>query len=98
SAAASGLLGAHVRWVRDPLTWSDLWAAHTSVLPAAERPPVPEVDFSVHHVLVAGGRDAGLAIDAVRGSAGARAASVRPIESAGVRFVLVPASAAGGAK
>lgn len=98
AATATGLLGAHARWVRDPLTWSDLWAAHTSVLPAADRPPLPEIDFSTHHVLVAGGRDAGLSLEGVRGRAGARAATLSPVEAAGVRFWLVPAAAEGGAK
>lgn len=92
TGARSGLLGAHARWVRDPLSWSDLWAAHTSVLPAAERPALPSVDFARHHVLVTGGADSGLAVDDVRAHAGSRAASLRPVDRGGVTFTLVPVS------
>src|SRR5204863_3250041 len=39
--ARSGLIGAQVRWIDDPLAWGDLWAAHVSVLPEAVRTPPP---------------------------------------------------------
>src|SRR5262249_48294459 len=39
--AHSGLVGAQVRWIDDPLAWSDLWAAHVSVLADAARTPPP---------------------------------------------------------
>lgn len=85
---ASGLVGAQVRWIDDPLAWSDLWAAHTSVLPDRDRPPPPAVDFAKHHVLVLGGAEAGLAVGAVHATASGTAATITPA-APGVRFVLV---------
>lgn len=86
---ASGLVGAQVRWIDDPLSWSDLWAAHVSVLPDAARPPPPAVDFAKHHVLVVGGADAGLEIESVHATSSGNAATIKPA-APGVRFVLVP--------
>lgn len=90
AAGASGLRGAQVRWIDDPLAWSDLWAAHTSVLPDKDRPPPPAVDFAKYHVLVVGGADAGLAVTSVHATASGLAATVEPTRTPGVRFVLVP--------
>src|SRR4029079_15930527 len=87
--AHSGLVGAQVRWIDDPLAWSDLWAAHVSVLPDAARTPPPAVDFGKSHVLVVGGADAGLEVEAVHATSSGNAATVRPA-SPGVRFVVVP--------
>ncbi len=86
----SGLIGGHVRWVRDAISWNDVWAAHVSLLPKEERPTLPAIDFSASHVLVAGGAAHGLAIHEIRGSVGTRTASVKPLESGGVAFVVVP--------
>jgi hypothetical protein len=88
-AAHSGLVGAQVRWIDDPLAWSDLWAAHVSVQPEAARTPPPAVDFAKSHVLVVGGADAGLEIESVHATSSGNAATVRPA-SPGVRFVVVP--------
>jgi hypothetical protein len=90
--ATSGLVGAHARWVRDAATWSDVWAIHTSLVAAAARPPAPSVDFARYEVLVLGGDDASLDLEAVLVDHGKRAARVRPSESHGVRFVLVPSA------
>lgn len=89
SAQRSGLVGAQVRWIDDPLSWVDLWAAHTSVLPDKDRPPPPAVDFTRFHVLVAGGADAGLAIKSVHATTAGNAATLEPA-APGVTFVLVP--------
>jgi hypothetical protein len=89
--SATGLAGSHVRWVRDASTWSDVWAAHTSLSPAASRPPVPAVDFERQHVLVLGGSDGGLTLEGVSSTGDQRAARVRPAGDKGVRFFLVPA-------
>ncbi len=86
----SGLLGGHVRWVRDAVSWNDLWAAHVSVLPQAERPALPAVDFSTAHVVVTGSAEHGLVIRDIRGAMGSRSATVKPLESGGVAFVIVP--------
>jgi Mg-chelatase subunit ChlD len=86
----SGLLGGHVRWVRDAISWNDLWAAHVSVLPQAERPALPAVDFSTAHVVVTGGAEHGLVIRDIRGAMGSRSATVKPLQSGGVAFVIVP--------
>ncbi|HEX2689830.1 MAG TPA: vWA domain-containing protein [Kofleriaceae bacterium] len=85
----SGLVGAQVRWIDDPLSWSDLWAAHVSVLPDAARPPPPAVDFAKVHVLVVGGADAGLDVESLHATSSGNAATIRPA-SPGVRFILVP--------
>jgi hypothetical protein len=89
----SGLVGAHVRWVHDAATWRDVWAAHTSLMPAGARPAPPSVDFDKSSVLVLGGADAGLELEAVYPEGDRRAARVRPAPTAGVRFVLVPSAA-----
>jgi hypothetical protein len=89
AADRSGLRGAQVRWIDDPLAWSDLWAAHVSVLPEPDRPPAPDVDFARSKVLVIGGADAGLAVEAVHATASGIAATLAPA-APGVRFVLVP--------
>jgi Mg-chelatase subunit ChlD len=85
----SGLVGAQVRWIDDPLSWSDLWAAHVSVLPDAARPPPPAVDFAKVHVLVVGGADAGLELEALHATSSGKAATLKP-SAPGVKFVLVP--------
>jgi Mg-chelatase subunit ChlD len=89
TANRSGLVGAQVRWIDDPLAWSDLWAAHTSVLPDKDRPPPPPVDFTKFHVLVVGGADAGLVVESVHATSSGNAATIKPA-APGVRFVLVP--------
>lgn len=89
----SGLEGAQVRWIADPLAWSDLWAAHTSVWPEKDRTPPPAVDFAKYHVLVVGGADAGLSIDVVKATAAGTAATLRG-GSPGVQFLLVPVGGA----
>jgi hypothetical protein len=89
----SGLVGAQVRWIDDPLSWSDLWAAHVSVLPDAARTPPPAVDFAKFHVLVVGGADAGLDLEALHATASGNAATLKPA-APGVRFVLVPVGGA----
>jgi hypothetical protein len=86
----SGLRGAHVRWVRDGKAFHALWTAHMSETPDAQRTPAPEVDFSNYQVLVLGGSDAGLELDAVEQRGDRRFARVRPAKTGGVRFVLVP--------
>lgn len=85
----SGLVGAQVRWIDDPLAWSDLWAAHVSVLPDAARTPPPAVDFTRSHVLVVGGADAGLEVESVHATSSGNAATLKPA-AAGVRFVVIP--------
>lgn len=89
----TGLVGAQVRWIDDPLSWSDLWAAHVSVLPDAARTPPPAVDFAKFHVLVVGGADAGLDLEALHATASGNAATMKPA-APGVRFVLVPVGGA----
>jgi len=88
-ADRSGLVGAQARWIDDPLAWSDLWAAHVSVLPDAARTPPPAVDFTKVHVLVVGGDDAGLEVSDVHATSAGNAATLKPA-APGVRFVLVP--------
>jgi Mg-chelatase subunit ChlD len=85
----SGLVGAQVRWIDDPLAWSDLWAAHVSVLPDAARTTPPAVDFAKSHVLVIGGADAGLELESMHATSSGNAATLRPA-APGVRFVVVP--------
>ncbi len=85
----SGLVGRHVRWVRDLATWNDLWSAHVSLMPEDGRPPPPEVDFSSHHVLVLGGQDQGLELESVQTDGTRRWARVRPVVGGQVRFSLV---------
>jgi len=85
----SGLVGAQVRWIDDPLSWSDLWAAHVSVLPDVARTPPPTVDFAKYHVLVVGGADAGLDVESLHATSSGNAATLKPA-SPGVRFILVP--------
>ncbi len=92
AVATSGLVGAHVRWVRDAATWSDVWAAHTSLMAASARPAAPAVDFAQHQVLVLGGNDAGLELEQLYAQGDRRAVRVRPASGPGVRFLLVPAS------
>ena len=86
----SGLLGAHVRWVRSALVWSALWKAHVSPLPAAEQPPPPEIDFAKQQVLAIGGSDAGLSLISVEQRGARRFANVKPGAGPGVRFFVVP--------
>lgn len=88
----SGLVGAQVRWIDDPLSWSDLWAAHVSVLPDAARTPPPVVDFTKYHVLVVGGADAGLDVEALHATSSGKAATLKPA-TPGVKFILVPMGA-----
>jgi hypothetical protein len=84
----SGLEGAQLRVVADAAAWRDLWAAHASL--SAHPPPPPAIDFARHQLLVVGGRDAGLAIDAFgRTGEAARVAKVRRAGPS-VRFFLVP--------
>ncbi|PKN57292.1 MAG: hypothetical protein CVU56_11655 [Deltaproteobacteria bacterium HGW-Deltaproteobacteria-14] len=90
AAGASGLLGPHVRVVRDARAWSDLWLAFTSTR-AGEPPAVPEVDFERTWVLAIGGGDAGLELARVEQDEGVRFAVVRPTATPGVRFLTVPA-------
>ena len=89
----SGLVGAQVRWIDDPLSWSDLWAAHVSVLPDAARTPPPAVDFAKFHVLVVGGAGAGLDVESLHATSSGNAATIKPA-APGVRFVLVPVGGA----
>lgn len=92
--AATGLLGPQLRHVADEATFSDLWRAHTSLLPeaAAKGMTPPVVDFSRQHVLAAGGADLGLVLTALKldEGRGLRLASVRPT-TPGVRFYVIPA-------
>lgn len=94
----SGLVGAHVRWIRDEKAWRDLWAAHTSLLAAALRPPAPSVDFGRYAVLALGGRNGGLELEKVFADKGRRAVRVKPAATPEVRFVLVPSIAAAEGK
>jgi hypothetical protein len=87
--AESGLVGRHVRWVRDPAGWTDLWAAHVSLMPEDGRPAAPPVDFGQHHVVVLGGRGQGLALEAIETDGDRRWARVRPVADEQVRFALV---------
>jgi hypothetical protein len=93
AVAVSGLVGAHVRWIRDDKAWRDLWAAHTSLLAAKSRPPAPAVDFTKSAVLVLGGSDGGLELEKVFAEKGQRAVRVKPSPTPGVRFMRL---AAGG--
>jgi len=99
--ATSGLLGAQLRVVSDPVAWTDLWSAHASLSDGPVAPP-PSVDFAKWQVLVLGGADAGLELAQLEGGDGVRWATLRA-GAPGVRFVLVPASstvilAKGGAR
>ncbi|MBW2463584.1 MAG: VWA domain-containing protein [Deltaproteobacteria bacterium] len=89
SLERSGLVGRHVRWVRDLVTWNDLWSAHVSLMPEDDRPPPPEVDFTSHHVLVLGGQEQGLELESVQTDGTRRWARVRPTPGGQVRFALV---------
>ncbi len=89
ASAETGLMGSHIRWVRDPATLADLFRAHISTMPADARPSLPEVDFTVEHVLILGGRDAGFTLDGVERIGEERVARVTPIATAGVRFYRV---------
>jgi hypothetical protein len=94
----TGLIGRHVLWVRDDVTFRDVWAAHTSLMPLAARPPVPSVDFAKQHLLVLGGSDGGLELSQAFAEKGRRAVRVQPAAAKSVRFVLVPASLDKGGK
>ncbi|MCB9546832.1 MAG: VWA domain-containing protein [Myxococcales bacterium] len=87
-AGPSGLIGAHVRLVRDAGAWADLWAAHQSL--AAGGPP-PAFDFDKEQILVLGGADAGLDLDNLSAAGDVRVAFVRAA-SPGVRFLRIPAA------
>jgi Mg-chelatase subunit ChlD len=92
----SGLYAREVRWVRDATALSDLWAAHTSLTPEGKRPPPPAVDFTRQELLVLGGSDGGLELEAVEDDGTRRRARVKPSRTPGARFVtveLAPASA-----
>jgi Mg-chelatase subunit ChlD len=95
AVARSGLLGAEVRWIRDPAAWTDLWAAHVSLTPSATAPPPPPIDFAVEHFLVVGGADAGLAVERIDATPDGRIATIRPVAATGPSFVRV---AIGGGK
>lgn len=88
----TGLVGRHVRWVRDAATWNDLWSAHVSLMAEDGRPPPPEVDFAENHVLVVGGDGHGLEVQAVETDGSRRWARVRPLDGGDVRFTLVAAN------
>ena len=72
-----------------------MWKAHVSVLPAAEQPPVPAIDFSKQQVLVLGGSDVGLELLAIERRGEQRVARVKPGGAPGVRFFVIDA---GGSK
>jgi Mg-chelatase subunit ChlD len=86
----SGLLGPHMRWVGDPTTWRDVWAAHRSV-DLGGAVAAPSVDFERQHVLVLGGADAGVRLLRVEADDGVRFAVVEAARTPGVQFVLIPA-------
>ncbi len=98
----TGLLGRQLRLVTDAATWTDVWAAHVSVRPEEERSAPPAVDFGAEQVLVLGGAESGLALDALESGGEIRLARLTAALP-GVRFVLVPVddtpvvAAAGGA-
>ena len=94
----TGLIGRHVLWVRDDVTFKDIWAAHTSLMPVASRPPVPSVDFAKDHVLVLGGSDGGLELSRAFAEKGQRAVSVKATAAKAVRFFLVSAAFDKGGK
>lgn len=85
----TGLNGAEARWVHDSATFSDLWTVHTSGMPRALRPVLPNIDFTRLDVLVLGGREAGLELIGVTSQSDLYRAEVKT-GSAGVRFVTVP--------
>lgn len=87
--STSGLLGAHVRLVKDEATWADLWAAHGSIEGTVGAPPV--VDFARQQVLVLGGSDAGLELRSLSTDGARRVIEVAPA-SAAPRFYLIPAA------
>ncbi len=89
--AESGLLGRQLRVVSDTATWTDVWAAHSSVRPIDERVAPPKVDFTTHQVLVLGGADVGLKLAGFEATDAARVARVEPALP-GVRFAFVPAA------
>jgi hypothetical protein len=74
--------------VSDAATWTDVWAAHSSVRPVSERVAPPRVDFTSHQVLVLGGADVGLKLAGFDSTDKARVARVEPALP-GVRFVFV---------
>lgn len=88
TALDSGLLGAHVRFVSDARTWTDLWSAHASVLGSAIAPPA--VDFSRQQILVIGGADRGLELVRVEEDDAVRYAIVAPRRVPGPTFHVVP--------
>jgi hypothetical protein len=84
----TGLLGAHLRHVRDAASFADLWTAHGSL---GARAPMPTIDFDREHVLVVGGADTGLRLDQLTADGTvqvARLAKAAP----GARFYRIPAS------
>ncbi len=89
-ASSTGLLGAQLRTISDQGAWTDLWAAHTSLGPDANRPPPPAIDFARSQVIVLGGADAGLELVKLETGDGVRWATVRAA-APGVRFVVIPA-------
>lgn len=95
AVSTSGLSGAQLRHVTDAATFSDLWRAHTSLVAGGTAPPPPFIDFAKQQVLVTGGADAGLIVEAVREDErrGLRVATVRAADP-GLRFYIVPAAAA----
>jgi hypothetical protein len=91
---ATGLRGREVRWVRTATALTDLWTAHTSLLPEGSRPPPPAIDFAKQELLVIGGSEGGLELEAVEDDGARRRARVRPSASAGARFVTLAARGA----
>lgn len=59
SRGESGLVGDHVRVVRDAATWRRVWAVHTSTWATAA--PLPPVDFHAESVVVVTVTEGGLA-------------------------------------
>jgi Mg-chelatase subunit ChlD len=85
----SGLRAREVRWVRNATALSDLWAAHTSLTPEGKRPPPPALDFAHQELLVLGGSDGGLELEAIEDDGTRRRARVKPSTTPGARFVTV---------
>ncbi len=83
----TGLLGAHLRHVRDAASFADLWTAHRLEAPDT----LPAIDFSREHVLVVGGADAGLRLDDLTADGRVQVAHLAPA-SPGARFYRIPAS------
>ncbi|MEZ4464811.1 MAG: vWA domain-containing protein [bacterium] len=88
-AGPSGLIGPHLRLVREGAAWADLWAAHQSL--GALAAPAPVIDFTHEQILVLGGADEGLALESLSAADGVRVATVRPA-APGVRFIRIPAA------